>query len=245
MAGPSAPYVSLSAPPVDDEIFEWIDLLEAVEGAAGRFVMVELGAGYGRWLVNGAIAARQRGLDSFLVGVEAEPTHFRWMRDHFTANGLNPDAHRLVRAAVASTDGKALFEVGRARDCYGQQLSKPPRRRLEWILQGGRMRRVTTISLPTLLRELAVVDLVDLDIEGAEADVLTSARDDLRHRVKRVHVGTHSPDQEARLRELFTELGWRPVWDFAGEGVRSTPFGDIEFQNGVQGWVNPASDQRG
>jgi hypothetical protein len=38
-----------SYPPFDEEYFEWIDLLEAVRSARGRFTMLERGAGFGRW----------------------------------------------------------------------------------------------------------------------------------------------------------------------------------------------------
>ena len=36
-------------PPLDEEYFEWIDLLESVVAAEGSYTMIELGAGYGRW----------------------------------------------------------------------------------------------------------------------------------------------------------------------------------------------------
>ena len=37
-----------------EDYFEWIDLLEAVEEARGTFAMIEVGAGYGRWIANAA-----------------------------------------------------------------------------------------------------------------------------------------------------------------------------------------------
>ena len=75
-------------PPLDDEYFEWIDLLQAVRSAEDTFSMVELGAGWGRWMVNGAFAAKALGLDFLVVGVEAEPTHFRWLEQHLEDNGI-------------------------------------------------------------------------------------------------------------------------------------------------------------
>src|SRR5215212_3456773 len=64
----------------DDEYTEWVALLTSVKEAAdaGRtFRMVELGAGYGRWLCEGRTAIRQGGFDIpyELIGVEAEPQH--------------------------------------------------------------------------------------------------------------------------------------------------------------------------
>ena len=59
--------------------------------------MVELGAGYGRWIVNAAAAVRAyRDLPSSLTAVEAEPTHFRWLELHCSDNGVTAT---LVHAA--------------------------------------------------------------------------------------------------------------------------------------------------
>ena len=54
--------------------------------------MVELGAGWGRWLVDAWSVLKQIGKTDkglLLVGVEAEPTHFEWMKQHFADNGLD------------------------------------------------------------------------------------------------------------------------------------------------------------
>src|SRR5262245_3888301 len=63
-------------PALNEEYFEWIDLFEAVEAAAGRFCMLELGAGYGRWGTYGAYVANYSGRRPVqLTLVEAEPEH--------------------------------------------------------------------------------------------------------------------------------------------------------------------------
>jgi hypothetical protein len=58
-------------PPVDEEYFEWIDLLTAATEAQGTFVFWELGAGYGRWSIRAAALARQLGIPIKLGCVEA------------------------------------------------------------------------------------------------------------------------------------------------------------------------------
>src|SRR4051812_15360018 len=60
-------------PPLDEEYFEWVDLLESVNASSGSFTMMELGAGWGRWGIRGGLAAKQRGLQPRLIFVEAEP----------------------------------------------------------------------------------------------------------------------------------------------------------------------------
>jgi hypothetical protein len=92
-------------PDLDDEEYpEWIDLLEAAAAAGEQFTMVELGAGWGRWLVNAVFAYRQLHPDGTLrlVGVEAEPTHFRGLTQHRQTNGIDLADADLIEAAVAS-----------------------------------------------------------------------------------------------------------------------------------------------
>jgi hypothetical protein len=61
--GASAPnpnrrtFLATEHPVAHEEYFEYIDLLEAVTLARGLFTMMELAAGYGRWLVRGTAAA--------------------------------------------------------------------------------------------------------------------------------------------------------------------------------------------
>src|SRR6516164_7775912 len=70
-------YADDSRPDFNEEYIEWVALAEAVAAAHKHFVMIELGAGWGRWLLNAGALARLRGDLTFqLVGVEAEPRHY-------------------------------------------------------------------------------------------------------------------------------------------------------------------------
>ena len=79
--------------------------------ANGTFRMAELGAGWAPWLVRAASAAKQipeiNGIE--LLGVEADPTHFRWMMDHFIDNEVSLDVAHLLHGAVASKKGIFRF----------------------------------------------------------------------------------------------------------------------------------------
>ena len=238
-------------PEVNEEYFEWIDLLEAVEAAEGTFTMIELGAGWGRWLARGAVAARLLGKGVRLTGVEAEPTHFRWMKRHLADNGVPRRSRDLHRAAVAETPGRVRFHVGDPAAWYGQAIDRdatPSGRRER--LRGFVARQLGTttnsrlivdvraITLADLLAGVDRVDLIDLDVQGVEADVLTAAAEQIHSRVRRVHVGTHSSENELRCRELFTSLGWRNVNDFPFGTTVPTEWGPVSFQDGVQTWIN-------
>lgn len=246
-SGTDAPAEHFAKPPLpafNEEYFEWIDLLEAVQAAETHFTMVELGAGWGRWLTNavGAIGA-SRPRSYTLVGVEAEPTHFGWLREHLAANGVDLAHCRLHEAAVAARDGHVWFHGGRPTEWYGQAAIPYFRRLLlelrGHIPDGEFVRKVKAVSLQSLLASLDVVDLVDMDIQGAEADVLESAGPALA-KVRRVHVGTHGAEIEERLRVLFGRLGWRKTNDYPCGRTVDTPYGPIAFQDGVQTWINPS-----
>jgi FkbM family methyltransferase len=248
-------WVATDYPPFDEEYFEWVDVLEAVVAAVGNFTMIELGAGWGRWLMNAAAAARQRDPLSFhLIGVEAEPTHFQWMQEHLRDNSVDARSLTLIEAAVAGEEGRARFHVGDPSAWYGQAIDphQPDSDRRSSLLRQLRafLHRqdpgvertivdVRAVTLQSILHELEHVDLIDLDVQGVEADVLEAAENVLSGKVKRVHVGTHSTDNERRLRVLFGRLGWEGLNDYPCGVEADTPWGSISFQDGVQTWLNP------
>jgi FkbM family methyltransferase len=256
--------VTPGIPSFDEEYFEWIDLLEAAAEATSEFVMVELGAGYGRWLVRGAAAIRQRPDCTFRgIGVEAEPGHFRWLKQHFRDNDIDPATMDLRWAAVSSRVGFVPFWVGTPNEWYGQAvadraattaLNLQQRRRLKArsVLgrppvvpsEGQSVIWVPCVSLHELIEPYPRVDLIDLDVQGLELEVLASAIDLLNARVRRVHVGTHSTEIEAGLRVLFEANGWEKLHDYPSQSATDTPYGVITFGDGVQSWRNPVLDPR-
>jgi FkbM family methyltransferase len=248
--------IKAKLPIPNEDYFEWIALLEAVVEARGSFTMVELGAGWGRWIVNGIAALRTHsGLPYRVVGVEPEPMHFRWMKRHLKDNDVDLRRATLVEAAVADADGSVWFHVGDAADWYGQGIARPqettPRSERRRGFRSLLRRRhpspnadravelVRAVSVRTVLLELDRVDLLDVDIQGAEADALEPAGEVLNTRVRRVFVATHDRANEERLRALFAGLGWTSVYDFPAGGISETPWGRVMFEDGVQLWLNP------
>jgi len=223
---PKDRYEAPDYPAVDEEYFEWIDLLEAVAWAKGRFIMFELGAGWGRWTARGAAAALQMSIPYSLVAVEAEPTHFEWMVQNLQDNGVRMGDCRLIEAAVTGRDGTVGFQVGDAANSYGQSI-------------GGSV-EVQAVSLATLLGPFELVDLIDMDVQGAELEILEAAVIPLQQKVRRVHVETHSRQLHSEIRDLFERIGWRCHCLFEGNSGDVTSFGRINFQSGVQSWLNPA-----
>jgi FkbM family methyltransferase len=239
-------------PAVNDELFEWITLCDAVRSAQCRFTF--FGAGYGRWTANAVCAARNRGsVDIDAVMVEAEPQHCEWARLNMADNHI--DRFELIEAAVAAQDGEALFCIRwpqgqNARDFYGQGLMPADVQtqstaetyygRPILVFNGsweGIM--INTRSLRSIIGDRHDIDLMDIDIQGAEGDVVTNSVGVLTERVKRLYIETHNAEVEANIRSTLAGARWDLVYDFAVGGVRPTPYGDVDFGGGgCQSWIN-------
>jgi FkbM family methyltransferase len=213
--------------------FELAFVLDAVLAAEERFTMVELGAGYGPWLVAASRAVSRRGGGvSRLVGVEMDAQHVRWMEQHFRNNGLDPAAHRLVHGAVSDRDGEAGYlPEPESRLRYGQRL-----------LAGAAGRgavRVPRVDVRRVLGPEPRIDLVHVDVQGEELRVLRRAVDLLDERVRRLLVATHSRALHRRARGLLRSRGWKIVHDFGHRSRQRTRFGDVYFVDGLLAFHNP------
>lgn len=254
-----APQVPPPPPAFGEEYFEWIDLLEAVEAACERFTMIELGAGYARWSARGWVAAQRRGLAVRLGVVEAEPMHAQWAREHLASNGVPEVAIDLREVALGATPGQMAFLTempagggnSNARDWYGQALAwQDPASGVPTgqdycghsLLQfpdGWRGVTVPVATLPDILADYEVVDLVDFDIQGAEQEVIGAAAAELTQKVRRLHVGTHSRQIDSALPRILLPFGWQLLRSYACLRWNRTEFGWMSFNDGVQTWVNP------
>jgi FkbM family methyltransferase len=238
--------------------FEWAGALRAVLDATTDLTVVELGAGWGPWLVALARAAHLRGIRNVrLVGVEGSKEHFEYMRSHFADNGLDPGQHTLHHAIVGPVDGEAYFPIlTYPSEMYGSapslsQEKREPRgvtRRFLGRLGLRRppatgpslegMERVNCISLPTLLRPLNRVDLVHFDIQGGEYEVILSARQVLKEKVKRLVIGTHSRSIEQNLFDELASQSW-VLEDEHSCGFRQDGQKMNLCRDGHQAWRNP------
>lgn len=217
-----------------EELFEFIDLAESAKAAKDAFTVADLGAGFGRWLVYAELFRQvfNPTVKGKYIGIEGDPTHYAWMVQHFKDNGLDPADHDLRCAVVANKKFVRFMKNTTPAEWYGQGICQTfdpdiPAS-LRWAL-----------SLPTILKPYEKIDLIDADLQGIELDVFLPAINVLNHKVARIHIGTHSPEIESGMRDLFTHHGWIPHWDFAGMGVRQTPYGAVSFQDGAQSWINP------
>ena len=81
------------------------------------------------------------------------------------------------------------------------------------------------------------LDLLHIDIQGAELDVVERSREFLRSNVAYMMIGTHSRRIEGRLMEALLDDGW--VLEIERPAQLSVRSGSpIVSVDGVQGWRN-------
>jgi FkbM family methyltransferase len=237
-----------------EDYFEWIDLLTAIERSETQFVMVEVGAGYGRWIANAAAALKRRKKKPVprprLVGLEANQARYDLMVKNCEQVEIAPSGLRLLRAACTS-DGSAVFmkrdddygtgvvanaEVMKAFDLAASDVLPAHDERGQRFL----VEKVPGIRLSDLVTE--PIDFIDFDIQGAELEVIPGSIDAMDRFVKLAHVATHSTLIDARLSHVFHLHGWRPRRIFCCGTVNQTPYGSFSFIDGIQSWENPRFD---
>lgn len=232
-------YCEPALPGADEEFFEWIALLESIMEAKSTFTMIELGAGFGRWIGRAACAIRRRRaeLKMQLIGVEAEPTHFRYMQQHLINNKIDLACCTLVQAAVSGSSKPVHFTVGHAADWYGQAIVEPGQGFGYW--PEATVVPVDSVTISQLTSSIERIDFLDMDIQGAELDCVAQSINSLKQKVRRLYVATHSPEIHRNIERILSAARWHCEASYAGESQQSTPWGPIQFQDGAQYWINP------
>jgi FkbM family methyltransferase len=234
---PASSRFEVPRPVFDEEYFEFVDVLESVRDASDAYVMMELGAGFGRWGIRAGLAARRRGIrDIKLLFVEGLPKHVRWLNEALALNDL-ASVSTVVPKAIAYSGGPVEFMVESTHDgsdWFGQGIAFPGAGSV-----GYRTQLVESTTFEVIAASYDQIDLVDMDLQQAERELVANSMETLNAKVKRVHIGTHLPDIEDELRIAFEHAGWQKIWDFGCSRENDTPFGAIRFVDGVQGWINP------
>jgi FkbM family methyltransferase len=236
-------------PTSSELLLDWEPLLAAVELAGPKFTAVALGAGWGRWIVGSAFAAKKRGRDYHIVGVEAEPQHFGWMQRHLADNGIPPEKSRLIQAAANSYTGTCWFMVGNAIDWYGQAVVTDAQYHTAKFMDevrkaGGEAEAVPCVDLNEVFAGIERVDYLHMDVQGSEADVILACKDLVDERVAVVNIGTHSELIERSLRSHFARQGWLCRYDIPMNAtfpacIEGNEPASITLGDGVQVWENP------
>jgi FkbM family methyltransferase len=210
--------------PVDDwfhaETIEYVGLLKSVMTAKDRYVVLELGAGWGPWLISGGAAARRRGIkDIRLHGIEGDPEHFDSMVTHFRDNGFDPAAHRLDNAAIGVRAGRARWpKVAVPSDDYAMRPvacsgegGEPAADAKGPDYRGAIFDEyldVEMLAFDSVLEREPLWDLVHIDVQGTETELCTASIEMLNQRVRWLVIGTHSRKIDGDLIDLFFRHRW-------------------------------------
>jgi FkbM family methyltransferase len=211
---------------------EYIAALRAVLESVESFCIVELGAGWGPWIVTSGAAATQRGIRKLrLVAVEADEAHCGMILSHVKENGFS-NVTEIIRGAVTGKDGSARFPIiTDPANGYGASVDTP---------DACGYVEVPSYTISTLLREIESVDFLHIDIQGTELEAIRASLDALQAKVRRMFVGTHSRRIEVELSEELAAAGWileneQPcVFQTSEDGERRL------YMDGCQVYRNPA-----
>jgi len=220
------------------DIAEWAGALRSVEMARDRYQIIELGCGWGCWINNMGVAAKARGLEVRLIGIEGDRKHLKDAEMTLALNEFDPSEYRLIHGIAGPTDGMAFFpKLDETNEVWGAEaIFFPDHATAHTLRNSGRYQELKCYTLIEL-SEGIVTDLLHIDIQGAEVAFIQSNLDSMRKTVRRVLIGTHSRVIDGQIMEILLNDGWKLEIERPAihEIVSGRP--DIRI-DGVQLWLN-------
>jgi hypothetical protein len=205
------------------DIAEWAAVLRSVDLASDKFRVLELGCDWGCWLNNAGAAARNKNLDIELIGVgDCISQAFETLE----LNHFRQKQYRLFHGVAAAQRGTPLFPK-----YAGQPWDAEPIFSASDEISNA-SRQPNAVPLPDITYGVPI-DLLHIDIQGAEAEFIASAIKDLNQFVRYIVVGTHSREIERQIIGIL----FRHKWQLEME--RPCIFSLKTTVGGVQGWRNP------
>lgn len=232
------------------ETLEWLGTLRSADEAKQRFVMIELGAGWAPWCAIGFRAAQRLGIkDISLIAVEGDEGHIGYARQHAIDNAIPSNAITIIHAVAGPKDGVAVFprHLNSAQDYGGAASFGDEDRDLRYFqaMSGPNIAsidKIACVSVESLTRDYDVVDLLHVDIQGAEAKVIPASLDTINKKVRRIIIGTHTHGIDRLLINLFGKSGWICEGVTASQ-IRETAGIPVVTKDGCQVWRNTNLDR--
>lgn len=140
--------------------------------AAGQTV-VDIGGCYGEYSL---FASRLVGPTGRVIMVEPDAYNLKKAREMFAMNG-SPANIQVFHGALSHADGTATFRTGRGPESALEPAGKRPAgENAEGEMDAGLV-EVEVITLATLAKRFTLdrLDIVKMDVEGAELDVVRGA----------------------------------------------------------------------
>ena len=212
----------------------------AVEAAEEVFTVVELGCGWGCWLNITGAAARRKGLNVRLVGVEGDPGHVKFAHESLCENGFDSNQFVIHHGIAHAESGIALFPL---QQKSGQRWGLEPlfgvdEAEAERLVRAGTYAQLPQVALSTLLpADRQRIDLLHIDIQGGEIPLIPDSIEFLSDKVAMILIGTHSRQIEGELFGCLSAAGWR--LDVERPAILGLIPEIHTLVDGVQLWRNP------
>ncbi len=214
--------------------------LRAVDLATDTFRVIELGCGWGCWLLNTGVAARSRGLKPSLIGAEGDLGHVKFAQRACKENGFDEAQAKIHRRIVGPKHGIALFPK---QDTSGEQwnlqaIFNATNAQIKAAERSGKFDVLEIVTLADFIDKGELIDLLHMDIQGVEADFVENCISTMNDVVCYTVIGTHSRQIEGRIFKVMIENGW--VLEVERPGILNLVGATVDMRvDGVQGWRNP------
>ncbi len=222
------------------DMSEWAAAIRAIDLAQNKFTMIELGSGWGCWMVNTGVLAKRKGLALELIGVEADPKHIAFCQTTMNSNSIPETDYSIVKGIASADTGTALFPKRQGvADSWGfEPVFGATKERQRQLVASGKYEPLPLVPLKNVIADRSRIDLLHIDIQGGETDLVRGTLDLISDRVAYVLIGTHSRMIEGDLMKMLLNAGWmleieRPAIFKLNNGIPQTTV------DGVQGWRNP------
>lgn len=170
-------------------------------------VFYDIGANVGYYSL---LASKLVGEEGWVIAFEPFPPNLAYLKKHLHINRITNV--QVVEAALAEASGEQFFTAGSSTS--SGHLSS----------QGGSL-RVRTLSLDDFVFEQQVraPHFLKIDVEGAEADVLTGGKKVLQSFRPVIFLATHGQQAESACRAILYETGYelKPIPGFEDEFIAS------------------------
>lgn len=219
------------------DLAEFGAALRAVDLAGETFTAVELGCGWACWLNCTGAAARAAGKKVKLIGVEGDKTHVNWANRSLTENGFKGN-FEIMHGIAGARAGIALFPNHEGEAWGLQAVFDPSVEQIEQGRTGSSHQVLTVFTFDQIAADHGNIDLLHMDIQGAEADLIESCQIALKRNVRYIVIGTHSREIEGRIEKVMLSNEW--LMEMDRPAIISLESGRQTLRvDGVQGWRNP------
>jgi FkbM family methyltransferase len=156
-----------------------------------RSVVYDIGANVGYYTL---LASQLGGSSGQVFAFEPVPRNCALLRQHLKLNKVSNAS--LIEAAVSSADGEARFDTG-------------PNPSMGHLAADGAL-RVRSVTLDTLVFGQATPppQVIKIDVEGAEAEVLTGGSETLLRHRPLILLATHGETVHRECRRILDRLGF-------------------------------------